>query len=260
MEEFPPVLAPTSEPPPPPSTSLMARLLNVFAMPGRVFEEVKAARRPHLLNWMLPFVLCALMGAMAAQLRLAEPAIQKQFKQILQTQVKSLDQSVASGKISRAEADKVLPLYEKLSLVVVTGAFAMAGGLRIFWWAFLLWLLGRLILKTRFSYSKSLEIAGLAFLISVLGDMVSLALAVDTTQLFSAAKPTLALVDLEALQNSRVLMGVINVFTFWFVGVMSAGLARLAGVPFFRAAWLVCACWMLQASLLFLLGLGQLAM
>lgn len=237
----------------------MARLLNVFAMPGRVFEEVKASR-PHLLNWLIPFVLSALMGAVAIQLRLADPAVQKQFKQILQSQVKFLDQSVASGKISRADADKVLPLYEKLSRLVITGAGGLAGGLRIFWWAFLLWLLGRLILKTRFSYSKTLEIAGLAFLISVLGDVVSLALAVDTAQLFTASKPALALGNMEALQNSRVLMGVINVFTFWFVGVMSAGLARLAGVPFFRAAWLVCACWILQASLLFLVGLGQLAM
>ena len=41
---------------------------------------------------------------------------------------------------------------------------------------------------------------------------------------------------------------------------MSVGLARLGGVPFLRAAWLVFAYWVLQESFFNVLGLGQLAL
>ena len=39
-------------------------------------------------------------------------------------------------------------------------------------------------------------------------------------------------------------MGAANVFAFWLVGVLSVGLAKLAGVPFLRAAWFVFAAWL----------------
>ena len=45
----------------------------------------------------------------------------------------------------------------------------MIGFARVFWWAFILWLLGRLFLKVRFGYPKALEVAGLGLMISVLG-------------------------------------------------------------------------------------------
>ena len=54
--EVPPVLE--SKPTPPPGTSLLARLLNVLAMPGQVFEEVRPARHA-AGNWLVPVPLYA---------------------------------------------------------------------------------------------------------------------------------------------------------------------------------------------------------
>jgi hypothetical protein len=128
------------------------------------------------------------------------------------------------------------------------------GVARVFWWAFVLWLVGRRFLKVQFGYLKTLEVAGLALLISVLGGVVALALTVNITKMF--ATPGLALVcpDFEATRKSFVMLGAANVFAFWEVGVLSVGLARLARVPFLRAAWFVLAFWVIQESLLGLVG------
>jgi hypothetical protein len=56
------------------------------------------------------------------------------------------------------------------------------------------------------------------------------------------------------------MMGAINVFAFWFIGVISAGLARLAGVPFLRAAFIVFAYWLFQETVFILSPMGQFAL
>ena len=65
--------------------------------------------------------------------------------------------------------------------------------------------------------------------------------------------------DFEATRKGNLMLGASNVFAFWLVGVLSVGLARLARVPFLRAAWFVFAFWVIQESLLlFVAGaLGQ---
>ena len=75
MEEPLPGLAPSPEAPPPPAMSLAARLLNVFAIPGEVFEVVKASR-VCLGNWLLPVLLSAVVGTVSAIVILSQPAMQ----------------------------------------------------------------------------------------------------------------------------------------------------------------------------------------
>ena len=118
----------------------------------------------------------------------------------------------------------------------------------------MLWLLGRLFLKARLNYLKTLEVAGLALMISVLGGVVTLLLLVNLPKLFADPGLPLAVSDFDAIRKSPLLLGAANVFSFWLIGVLSVGLAKLAGVPFLRAAWFVFACWLIQESLLVLLG------
>jgi hypothetical protein len=133
---------------------------------------------------------------------------------------------------------------------------------RVFWWASILWLLGRLFLKVRFGYLKALEVAGLALMISVLGWIVRLLLLVNVSKLFATPGLALGTGDFDPARQSLLLLGAANVFSFWLIGVLSVGLAKLAGVPFLRAAWFVFAFWVIQESCLMLLGgaLGQFAL
>src|SRR6266567_4780149 len=120
MEEPPPIQESPAPPPVPPRTSLVARLLNVFAVPGDVFEEVKTSLfNPS--NWLVPLCISVLVGAVSAVVIFSQPAIMQQMRE---QQAKALDDKVKAGKITQADADKVTAMTEK---VMTPGVMKIAG-------------------------------------------------------------------------------------------------------------------------------------
>jgi hypothetical protein len=264
MDELPPVLEPPREPPAP-AMSLAARLLNVFAIPGQVFQVVKDSRMA-TANWVVPMLLLGIIGALTAMVIMAQPILQKQMHERLEQQSKGLQEQVKAGKLKQADADRTIALTRMIiapPMLRLLGGFVggALGIARVFWWAFVLWLIGRMFLKAHLSYFKTLEVAGLGLMISVLGGVVMLLLMVNLPKLFAAPGLASAVSDFDAMRKSPLLLGATNVFSFWLIGVLSVGLARLTRVPVLRAAWFVFAFWMLQESFLILLGgvLGQFA-
>ncbi|MCX6921839.1 MAG: hypothetical protein NT154_01270 [Verrucomicrobia bacterium] len=265
MEEAPPL--PKSSPAaPPPAMSLAARLLNVFAIPGEVFAVVKASRLS-VGNWLVPALLSALVGVITAVVIVSQPAIQRQLREVTERQAKVMDEQVKAGKVKQTDVDRALAFTRAITApatLKVLGSIAagLIGFARVFWWAFVLWLLGRVFLKAQFGYLKALEVAGLGLMVSVLGTIVTLLLIVNLPKLFTTPSLALALSDFDASRKSPLLLGTANVFAFWLVGVFSVGLTKLAGVPFLRAAWFVFGCWLIQQSLLMLVAgvLGQFAL
>ena len=258
MEEPLPVLDSPPEVPLPPATSLAARLLNVFAIPGEVFAGVRVSRIS-IGNWLVPALLLALVGVVTVFVVVSQPAFQRQIHDLTERQAKALDEQVKAGKVKQPDADRAMALTRaittsaSLKSLFSFGA-AVVGATRVFWWGFVLWLLGRLFLKVRFGYPKALEVAGLGLMISVLGAVVMLLLMVNLPKLFSTPSLAFAVGDFDTNRQSLLLMGAANVFSLWLLGVLSVGLAKLAGVPFLRAAWFVFAAWAIQQSLLILGG------
>ncbi len=238
--------------------SFAARLLNIFAVPGEVFAEVKTSRIC-IANWLVPGLLSSVVAVLAVVLVVSQPAFQQQMHNLTERVAKALDQQVKTGKVKEADASRALAQFRaimepnSLKVLLSTGA-ALAGIARVFWWALLLWLLGRRFLKVRFGYPKALEVAGLSFMINVLGTVVLLLLVVNLPSLFASPKLALAVTDLDASRKSPLLLGAANVFEFWLIGVLSVGLAKLAAVPFLRAAWIVLAAWLIQESCFVLLA------
>jgi hypothetical protein len=261
MEEPQPLPETPPDAPLPPATSLAARLLNVFAIPGEVFAGVKASRIS-IGNWLVPALLLAAVGVVTVVLVVSQPATQRKVSAWVEQYAKALDSQVKAGKVKQPDADRALAdvrAYSKpaplKSLFGVAVAFAGVG--RVFWWALILWVLGRSFLKVRFGYLKALEVAGLGLMISVLGAIVLLLLMVNLPRLFSTSDLVFAVRDFDPTQQSPLLLAADSVFSLWLLGVLSVGLAKLAGAPFLRAAWLVFAAWAIQQSLL-MLGAGVL--
>ena len=250
----------------PAAMSFTARLVNVFAIPGEVFTGVKASRIC-VGNWLVPALLSAVVAVLTVLLIVSQPAFQRQIRERTEQQAKLLDQQVQAGKVKQADASRALAVTRAITapptLRILGGLIAaLVGFVRVFWWALVLWLLGRLFLKVRFGYIKALEVAGLGLMISVLGTVVTLLLMVNLPRLFATPDLALAVSDFDASRKSTLLLGTSNVFSFWLVGVLSVGLAKLAGVPFLRAAWFVFAAWLIQESFFMLLAgvLGQFAL
>ena len=254
MEEPLPVLESPPEAPQPSAISLAARLLNVFAIPGEVFAGVRVSRFS-IGNWLMPALLLAAVGVVSAVVVVSQPAVQRQIHDLKEQEVKALDQRVKADKLKQLDADRDMAFARAVARLashknLLSATAALMGVARVFWWGLVLWVLGRVFLKVRFGYAKALEVAGLGLMINVLGAVVLLLLMVNLPRLFST--PSLAVTgsDFDASRQSLLLMGVAEVFSIWLLGVLSVGLAKLAGVPFLRAAWLVFAAWVLQQSLL----------
>lgn len=256
--EPPPIL---ETPPPPaapgePTMSLPARLMNVFAVPGDVFEEVKST--PHVIsNWLAPALIACVVGVVSVIIVLSQPAIQQQLREKQeQAMEKKFEELIQAGKITREQADQQMAAVGKLfggafqkvmgSAGVVIYSFA-----RVFFWALVLWLLARWLLQTRIGYMKAAEVSGLAGMIGVLGAIVALLLRVNFSN--PAASPSLALTvgEFDEKNVTHMLLAMVNLFDVWQVGVMASGLARLAGVPFVRAALPLIVFWLVLS-----LGLG----
>jgi len=234
-----------------------ARLLNVFAIPSEVFAVVKASP-VSLWNWLVPALLLSAVGMLTVFLVVSQPTLQRQMHERIEQQAKLLQEQVQAGKVKQADADRMVAFTRSLAqpdtLKVLGGTAAAGFGVvRVFWWAFVLWVLGRGFLKARLGYIKTLEVTGLGLMTSVLGSVVMMLLMVNLPKLFTSPSVALSLADFDSNHKGYLMLGTANVFAFWLVGVFSAGLAQLANVPFMRAAWFVFAAWLIQESCLVLL-------
>ena len=237
--------------------SLPARLLNVFAVPGQVFTDVRNAPVA-VSNWLVPTMLAALVGLASVLTILSEPTVQKQF---LAKQKQVIDDGVKSGRLTARDKETADRFMGPAVLKIFAGAGAVVGTfLSVFWWGFILWLLARKMLRVQVAFAKALEVAGLAMMINVLGGIVAMLLIINLKKI--GATPSLALVvkDFDVTRKGHAFAAAANVFAFWVVGVRSVALAKLTDAPFLRTAWLVATFWVLEQCFFVVSGLGQLAM
>ena len=257
MDESPPILPPEPAAPPHPTMSLGARLMNVFAIPGDVFEEVKATR-PSVANWLVPALLTTVVMALMTLVVMSQPAIQQKMRE---QQEQAIEKQVQAGRISRADADKQMAIMEKFSGPAVKAVGSVMTGtiygfVRVFWWATVLWLLGRWLLKARFPYRKAMEVGGLAGMVGVLGLIVTMLLQINFSDPNSSPSLALLLDKFDTKNIGHLVLATANVFHIWQAVVLATALSRLAGVPLARGVFVFLPFWLLMQSVLIAISAG----
>ena len=252
---------PPASSPPTPTTPLVGRLLNVFAAPGEVFDEIKAAP-PSVANWLVPVIIYAVVGAISVCIMFAQPAIQQT---VHDQQVKAMDKLVQQGKLTQAQEDQALQAMEKFMGPTMLAIFGSVGiviysFVSLFGWALVLWLLGRWLLKARFDYLKAVETAGLSSIIIVLGMVIGTLLATILGRLYATPSLGLLVSDFDPKNRAHLLLGAVNVIYLWHTGVLAIGLAKVSGAPTAKVAAVVFGFWVLIELLLIAIGLGQWAL
>jgi hypothetical protein len=237
---------------PAPTTSLAARLLNVFAVPGDVFAEVKVAPES-VANWLVPMLLLLVVGLCSAWLIFSQPPIQQQLREQQDEMIQKL---VKKGWLTQEAADTQRRVSGNTTkFAPYLGAVVQAVATP-FCWGFILWLVGVKALKGSFSFMKAVEVVGLASTITCLGTVVSTLMVVGLGNLFASPSPALLLKHFDPQKPSDTMLAVFNVMTFWVLSVRAIGLARLAGVPAMKAAFWVFGIWLAYTSFFFGCGLA----
>lgn len=248
--------------------SLLARLLNVFAIPGHVFDEL-AVTRASFGNWLVPLIITSLIGGFSVLVLYSQPSFQDQIHKLEdkmhKQQSQYLDDRVKSGQMTRDEANQTQALVDKFFTPNTLKLLSMAASfigvlLSIFGWGFALWFLGRRYLAVRFPYMKAVEAAGLATMISALGVVVKLIIMVNVSKMFTTRSLGLAVSDFNPDDPNYLFLVVINIFQVWFIILLAIALSRLARAPFPRAMFLLLICWMLCAVFLVIIGSGAMVL
>ena len=256
MEQTPLTPEPQSEPPHPPTMSLGGRLLNVFATPGDVFQEVSTASIS-TLNWLVPAVILLLVSWTAGWLILSQDSIKHQLSDItdqaIQKQVERAHMSEQQAEQARAMGEKWSGISARIGMALVP---VFGGFVSPFIWGLIVWLVGAKVFKGNFPYMKAVEVVGLANMVSVLEVIVRTLLIVGMGNLYASTSLALLVKDFDPQNPVHSLLTVVNVMSFWLLAVRAIGLARLSGASFAKAALWVFGIWAAYTG--FFIGLAAL--
>jgi hypothetical protein len=226
----------------PASTSLVAKLIDMFASPGEVFDEVVAAP-PRFANWLVPTLLVVLASLFLLRASSNEGASAVTASQSVEAQPTTPDSATVQAEPGSVDS-------QRLSALATCGS-AFAG---TFWSAFLLWFIGRAFLRTRFSFLKTVEVVALAGIIVALGAIVTALLIGISGD--PATRPALSFFarHLPSTNHVRLLLDTFNFFHLWTITVLATGLSRLSGVGFKESAFWVFGYWLVARLALILLA------
>jgi flagellar biosynthesis protein FlhB len=248
--ENPPVIAEPQAQAPQTPMSLPARLFNVLATPGEVFDYIKNAK-VSAANWLVPALMVMVVSWLGAWVVFSQDSIQQQLREIID---QGVEKQIQQQHLSGEKAEQARAIGSKFgsigTKVVAYGAPVFIALWIPFWWGLLLWLIGTKALKADFSYMKAVEVTGLSGMVGVLDAILRTLLILIMGNLFASASLALFVKHFDTQNPVHGLLGAINIMSFWALALRSLGLARLSAVGFGRAAIWVFATWALQTGLL----------
>ena len=240
--------------------SLTDRLTGVFANPGEVFDSVKTGP-PSMANWLVPGLLYLVVAWIGVALFFSQPALSRK---LMESQLQAIEKQIAAQKMPEAQANAMRQAVERYGNIGTQLTMAVSPVFVAFVLPFLsgliLWAVGRLVFKAPFGYMQAVEVAGLSNLILVLASLVQTLLVIGLANPLASPSPVLLLKNIDATQPSFMFLTVLNVFTFWILGLRSIGLARLANVSVARAAAWVFGLWIVLTGSMLGLILGAQAL
>lgn len=234
-----------------PPMPLMARLVNVFASPGEVFDDVRDTP-PSAANWLVPALIGIVVGWICSTIVFANPAIQQQMSEISE---KAVEQQIQKMNASEQQADQIramAAISQKVTAYVATPVMAFASP---FVWGLFVWLVGSKKFRGGFSYMKGVEAVGLSNMIGVLDGIIRTLLILVLGTLWAAPHAGLLVIGSFDPQNPlHGLLSALNIMTFWLLAVRAIAVARLSGASFTRSAIWVFGIWFVYTAIF--LGFG----
>jgi hypothetical protein len=93
--------------------SLAARLVNVLAAPGELFDDLRA-RRESIANWLVPAAIYMVVGWIGATLVLTPDWARQQMRDL---QGAAIERQVEAGKVTREQATQIQATTEKYAMI-----------------------------------------------------------------------------------------------------------------------------------------------
>lgn len=252
---LPPVVS--GEEPATPTSSVFAKMANVFVEPGEVFDEVRRSKHNYL-NWLVPLLISLGVAIVFVWVVFSQDTVMQQLRA---AQEKQFESQVAAGKMTRQQADQARQITQRFMSPLILKASGSIGAIVgsvgwLFGMSLLFWLVGRYALQAQFGYLKAVEVVGLAGMITVLGTVATMLIVVATGNMAMNPGPVLLVRGYDAANKMHRVLSSLNLPMLWYLAVMATGFSRLCG-----KRWIVGAAWtFIPYAIIFgaliLLGIG----
>jgi hypothetical protein len=201
--------------------SLPARLLNIFAAPGEVFDYIK--RKEHsVANWITPAVLMIAVAIIGGAFIFSNEAVNHQIDEMM-------DKQIESQKLPAQQAEMARKIGGTVAKVGIVAGPAVMAFILPFWSGLFIWLIGAKILKGNFGYMKGVEAAGLSSMILVLDSILKPLLVILKGNAFVTLSPVLFLNNFNPQNPMHNALNMLSVMLIWSVVVQSIAVSRLSG-------------------------------
>jgi hypothetical protein len=243
------------KPEPVKTMSFTEKIVNVFASPGDLYENVQQTG-PTNSNWFVPWIILVVVMIITTQLMMSNPAL---LDQLGMTMRNSMDKAVQNGKLTQDLADQQYrqfgPGSTLFTIIAIVGP-AFVTFVTLFALGLVYWLLGKTAMSASSPFMKVVEVVGLTYLIGSLESVVTTLLMFAMNSIF--ATPSLALVvqDFSIENKLHVALAKVNVFTIWKLVVTGVGLAKLFQRDLAKVMVLVFALWIIWAVVTVLAGIN----
>jgi hypothetical protein len=241
----------TVQPSTPKETSTISKLMNIFVAPGEVFESIKAAPKKSGL-WAIPCLLAIVISIIFIFVVFSDPAIQSQMRELTEKQIENriAQQNLPpeQAEAARQQATSMMggPMWKVFGIV---GAIVYTIGTLLLV-SLVLLLLSKTVFKAPTSYGKAMEIVGPSLMTNfVLGSIVSMLTVLAMGSIHATPGLALAISEFDPENKIHILLSSVNVFTIWYLVVLSIGLGKLASVKIGKAAVWIFGIWVVWTLL-----------
>jgi hypothetical protein len=240
-----------------PAPGIGTRILNVFAGPSEAFEGIPTLENKTGL-WLIPFLVSCVLAVVSLFIIGNDDVLKGQ---IVDMQSKALQERVDSGQISQEQADQQIEVIERGGAIfIVFGSITQVFMLALFFFggAFILWLVGKLALKSAASYGSYLATYGLASWIGILGGIVTVLMMSSLGSLYASLGGALAVYsDFDTTSTTHKLLARLEVFAIWQMAIVGLGLAKITGKAAGMAIGIAFGLWVLWVAAGLAIGLAM---
>lgn len=233
--------------------SFTDRIVNIFASPGELFENVRQTG-PTSSNWVFPWLVFVVVAIATGQLVMNNPSLADQLATTIR---QALDKSVQEGSMKQEQADQAFEFTRPGSawFTLIQVASSVFGSLvALFILGLLYWLIGKSAMSATAPFMKVVEVVGLTFFIGALEQIVTTMLMFAMGSIHATPGLGIFVTDFDINNKLHVALSKVNIFTFWTLGVVSVGLSRLFQRDFPKVLVLVLTIWILWSIVTLLTG------
>lgn len=250
-----------AEPPllvePPEPTSIGAKLFNIIATPGDVFEELRFSP-PRALNWIVPVLLLVAVNCVFVWNAFRNPAVVHSIRE--QQSVQMRKKFAAQPGMTEEKIEKAVEKTREFMTPKIMTIMGMAGAtvgafVVLFGQGFVLWAADRLLSRTGTDFIRFVEICGVAETISVLGVVVRIFIAQATGNMQMGASVALMMGGFDPSNALHLALNNVEFFFLWHLGVVALGVQVVTRAPLVRAVVGVAVFWVLLTGVVCLAAL-----